>query len=351
MIYRVVFINLGILLVLLVIAELIFGNWLWGPNYGAMNIPRNVDRYFDTSGLYKSGGRSRYSRDALGLRGPYDDAGRIDVLTIGGSTTNQLFIDDDKTWQAHMRRRFSEAGKPAIVVDASVDGQSARGHIAAFDRWLSQLPGLKAKYVLAYVGINDVALDDAAIYDSMEATDASRRFRNAIANKSALYALFRTIRGMIRAREMHLVHGSAPIQGLDWGKYRPVEEPAPPDPARERDLAAYAERLTVLIGRIRAFGSKAVLVTQPTAEFRVRDGWVWVPRNRDGGLNPSGFHIMDRFNRVTMSTCRAAGAICVDLARTVAFEEGDFYDRVHNTPAGTRKVGEFLYRQLKDRLH
>ncbi len=56
MIYRVVFTNLGILLVLLLIAELIFGNWLWGPNYGAMNIPRNVERYFDTSGLYKSGG-------------------------------------------------------------------------------------------------------------------------------------------------------------------------------------------------------------------------------------------------------------------------------------------------------
>ncbi len=37
---RVVAINLGVLLAGLVVAELVFGSWLFGPSWGTMNIPR-----------------------------------------------------------------------------------------------------------------------------------------------------------------------------------------------------------------------------------------------------------------------------------------------------------------------
>ena len=345
-VFRVVVINLGILFVLVVVAELVFGHWLSGPQYGAMNLARNVDRYFDTANLYEGGNRIHYSLDENGLRGTYSDPSKIHILTIGGSTTKQLYIDDRETWQTRLQDLFAVAGQPATVVNAAVDGQSTRGHIAVFDLWFPQIPNLRAQHVLAYVGINDEALHDAQQYDSMEPGDALRRIRYWIANKSAVYHLYRTVRGMTTAYGMQLVHGQAPVKGMTWAKYMPVTDPVEPDGARKTDLESYRERLKVLAGRSRDFGAEPIFVTQPTAQFKIKDGWVWVPV-LESGPSPAPFRTIAQFNQATMETCRELGALCLDLAREVEFTEEDFYDRVHNTPPGTRKIADYLFSKLK----
>ncbi|MCP5368123.1 MAG: hypothetical protein H6907_19160 [Hyphomicrobiales bacterium] len=347
---KVVAVNLAVLGVLALVAELVFGNWLFGPEYGAMNLPRNVTEHFDTSGLYAGGGPMTYTRDDHGLRGPYADPGAIDILTIGGSTTNELYVDDALTWQAHMRRLFADAGRPLTIVNAAVDGQSTRGHIAIFERWFPNIPGLRAGHILAYVGINDTAVEDAARWDDMESPDPLRRFRNWIINKSAIYNLFRTLRGVVRAYDAKLVHGRPVYDGRDWVRLLPADRPAPVPPDLAGRLRDYDARLTELVRRIRAFGAKAILVTQPTAAFRLRDGWVWVARGDDGEPETGPYARMDAFNRKTMEVCARLGATCVDLARTVEFADGDFYDRFHNTPQGTAKVGRALFEALKDRI-
>ncbi len=350
MTFRVVLINVAICLGLALVAEIIFGNWIFGPAYGTLNLPRNVTYYFDTAGLYAGGGTIRYSRDAHGLRGSYADLSKIDILTIGGSTTNQLYVDDDLTWQAQMRRLFDDAGRPAVVVNAAVDGQSTRGHIAIFDRWLPNISNLHAKWVLAYVGINDAAVDGAEQWDQMESPEFSRRLRYWILNNSALYNLFRTARGVFKAYDAKLVHGTPAYDGRIWEIFMPAAAPLPSPASRLSDLANYEARLKTLVRRIRDFGSEAILVSQPTAEFRIRDGQVWVVRGQDGRLDTAGYETMSAFNRVTMDVCRQLGAICIDLASTVEFEDGDFYDRLHNTPQGTEKIGRFLFEQLHDRF-
>jgi hypothetical protein len=345
-VFRVFAINLAILLALVVVAELIFGHWLSGPQYGAMNLPRNVVRHFDTAALYEGGKKIRYSRDEHGLRGTYSDPSNIQILTIGGSTTNQLYIDDEEAWQARLQNLFAGAGQPATVVNAAVDGQSTLGHIAIFDRWFPQIPNLRARYVLAYVGINDEALHDAQQYDAMEPSDFLRRIRYWIANKSAVYDLYRTVKGMITAHRMKLVHGQSPLKGLAWARYRPVTDLVEPEGAREADLQSYRERLKVLAGRIRDFGAEPIFVTQPTAQFRIKDGWVWIPV-LESEPSPAHFRTMARFNQATMETCRVLRALCLDLAREVEFAEEDFYDRVHNTPTGAGKIADYLFSKLK----
>ncbi|MEX2450971.1 MAG: hypothetical protein WD407_08970, partial [Rhodospirillales bacterium] len=73
--------------------EAIFGNWIFGPQYGFLNIPRNTTRHFDVSAVY-GGGRTQYTREKHGLRGDFRNPADIDMLVIGGSTTNELYIDD-----------------------------------------------------------------------------------------------------------------------------------------------------------------------------------------------------------------------------------------------------------------
>ena len=347
---RIVLVNLAVLVVGMALIELVFGGWLGKPGYGQINIPRHTQRSFDVSGLYAGGGVINYTRDGHGLRGAYADPSGIDVLTMGGSTSNQLYIDDKETWQARLADRFRRAGNPKVIVDASVDGQSTRGHIAVFERWFPLVPKLRARFVLAYVGINDMHVEGAAPYDAMESPDLSRRVRQVLLNHSALYGLFRTARGAIRARQAKLVHGARPYTGVTWARAHAVDTADPRGAELAPRLDAYRARLRVLMGKIRRFGARPVIVTQPLAGYRIRDGWVWGVRDKDGSVSSGGYHKITAFNQAAMAVCRAEGAVCIDLGRELLFGDGDFYDRLHNTPRGAQKIGRYLYEQLKDVL-
>ena len=72
-------------------------------------------------------------------------------------------------------------------------------------------------------------------------------------------------------------------------------------------------------------------------------------RQGDGGLeavaNSGAGRIyleMQLYNGELLSFCEEVAAICIDLAGDLAFETQDFYDAIHTTPRGSRKIGEYL---------
>jgi lysophospholipase L1-like esterase len=283
------------------------------------------------------------------LRGNYNKLADIDFLTIGGSTTNLLYIDDDKTWQEEIRKNFLAGGKQVTVVNAGVDGHSTFGHIATFDKWFPLIPYLKAKYVIAYIGINDKGLKDENKYDTMQAPSLLKRARYYVLNNSALYYLFRTVRGMLRANDAKLIHGASSFHSVEWTEAFDRGASFRTPNRYVEMLNKYRARVRFLIKKIRAFGAVPILVTQPTASYRFKDGKVLVPKNNDGEPMPDGYISIMSYNAATMEECETAKAICLDLANEVTFEVMDYYDGIHMTPEGNKKVGNFLYKKLKDK--
>ncbi len=342
-------INLGMVLVVLRAAEVVFGGWVFGPRYGNLIIPKDYQRRFDSANLYAGGGTIYYKRDAYGLRGEYDDSSKIDILAIGGSTTNERFIDETQTWTAVLGQEFRRHGREIVVVNAGVDGQSTIGHIKNFEFWFPMIPDLKARYVLVYVGINDLyTMDQGYVAESDSLFALSHGTKRYLMNTSALYGLFRNIRGMVRARDARLIHATGSFDGLEWR-----EPPRPPDvAAAERKhaakLAAYEDRLRELTQRIRAFGARPIFVTQHRADYRVVDGRVLSPVLKDGTLNVGRYADQIAINRKTMEVCRALDAVCIDLASDLFFGENDTYDLFHTTPRASRRIGLYLYERLKD---
>jgi len=342
---RIVSINLGLIVAVFVGAEILFGNWLFGVNYGHLNIPRNTLRHFDVSNLYEGGTIARYSRDDHGLRGSYEDVSSIDILTLGGSTTNQLYIDDGETWQSHLKEAFRKEGRDVTVVNAGVDGHSSVGHLAVFDKWFPNIATLQARYMLVYVGINDQHLEHQKHHDEMMSPEPGRRFRHWVMNNSVFYKWFRVARGHLRAKRAKLIHDDWHMPDkFTWVKSQPVSSVWPKESGA---FSEYRKRLENLIKRIRAFGSKAILVTQSRADFRIRDGWVYGLADEGGHLLSRDYEILLRLNDITLDVCRSRKAICVDVAGNVSFVDDDYYDLVHNTPKGTAKIGAYLYEQLK----
>jgi lysophospholipase L1-like esterase len=356
---RIALINLGVLLTAIVVAELMFGNWIFGPSYGLMNLPRNERRLIDVSQFVPDGGIIRYTRDEYGLRGEYGgDPAKIDALAIGGSTTNERYVTDRETWVAQLQEQFRAHGRPLTIVNAAIDGQSSVGHINALTQWLPKIPGLRPKYLIFYLGINDVAVNDATPtqFDQIASPSRGRRIRQYVLNHSALYNLYRTVRGMIQANRAQMMHGSLMRRIARWV---PVNKHIDPQMQRQEDarqLDAYAARLKVLSELTRQMGAEPIFVTQTRTDYKIEDGKLLalVMPNRDGHFishgSDTGLIRLRLFNDTTLAVCAELNLTCVDLATKIDFAEEDFYDAIHTTSAGSKKIAALLYGALADTI-
>lgn len=348
---RVVAINVAVLIVGLVFLELLFGNWVQHDRTKRLLVPRDVDVAFNIGDLYESDQPTiRYKRDRFGLRGSYVAPDKIDILTVGGSTTDQRFLDETATWQYRLARRFETSGADVSVVNAGVDGQAVYGHIKSFDWWFPAVPEMHAEYVLLYVGINDFYCDLGCI----ESHRLARRsgFFKLMEQNSALYNLYQTLKGMRTARNAGLSHGKYRI---DFGSASWTASTLVADHSliMRKRLDAYAERLQSLLERVRSWGATPICVTQPIRTHQLvgnqRLGLVDRERFSDGvainGLDR--YHMMHLLNDRTSAVCLGNDALTIDAAYGISWDNDDFYDVTHNTPAGAEKLADFLYGKLK----
>ena len=349
----VIAMNFVVLLVLAFTAELVFGEWIGTSGLGRLAVPRNVKVVVSAAPLYPGGGEILYRRDAMGFRGPGVDPARIAILTIGGSTTNQLYLPEEATWQAVLERSLRQGGHDVVVANAGIDGQSTAGMIADLDLWLLDIPALKPHVVLAYVGINDVYKSGPATVNEGGSEDPRQMLRDnlrhsnlkrEVEQRSALVRLWTTIAGLIEADRARLRHHAVDFAGARWTD-QPAQSIWRPDQL-EINLAAYKERLVRIAGLIERMGAMPIFVTQTRADYRLENGRL------TGIVEPDGPNGVDRgraltlFNAATLDVCRYRHVACLDLATELQFGEGDFYDYEHNTPQGAEKIGRWLSAKL-----
>ena len=330
---RLILFNLGLTLGSLVIGELVFGDWF--DAIPPVRVAHDVTWRFDAEPLYGRREAVVYHRDRFGLRGRYASLDAIDILTLGGSTTDQRYLTEGETWQDRLAQGLAERGHPCFIGNAGIDGQSSIGNIEALNRWLIPLAHLKPRLVLVYAGINDVALGEAAAFDTI-AVNPGRRFERWVRDRSALARLWMILKGMRLASKAGVGHGA---EHFDGAGARWITVPS--ITAATAELNAFGGRMTDLVGAIRSWGAEPVLVTQPRADLRYRDGAAMVAADAE---MPAA--TLARFNDVTLKVCGETGAICLDLARELRLDGEDYYDRLHYTPAGAAKIGRYLAEKL-----
>ncbi|MGE5515155.1 MAG: GDSL-type esterase/lipase family protein [Bacteroidota bacterium] len=328
-------VTLGLLLVLAVAAELLFGTWFSKEPLDQLGLVRNLNTTIQAGALYADGADFPYRRDRWGFRGAGIDPAQATILTVGGGTTNQLYLPDDATWQAVMERDLRAQGREAVVANAGIDGQSTIGHLRAMEDWFPNVPGLKPHFILFYVGINDVHADGGAV-DTLQHASKIKWFRQ----HSALWQAGTKVAGMLTARRARLNH-----QRVDFATAQWTDTPADPN-WRDTNVAAYQDRLRRLAQDSHAMGAVPVFVTQTRADFRLVDGRVQGMIEEDGLNGVDHYRRLSAFNRATREVCSDEGLLCLDLAREVTFEPGDFYDYLHNTPQGAARIGHWLASKL-----
>lgn len=341
------------LLLGVLVLELVFGRWLRDNPWQralALNIVTDRRISYDATGLYPGGGVVSYTRDAWGLRGSFQQPSEVSLLTIGGSTTDQRFISDNQTWQAVLQRQLRAAGVAATVANAGVDGHSTFAHLAAYRDWLPLIPQLKPRHTLLYVGLNDLFLASPRTAFEGDAK-GTPTLKSRIKANSALFRLYSMARGTLAARRLGIDH-----RPTDFSTLRYTTTPLLQDhESMSREVtAAYAGRLAALLKAVQAQGSSPVCVTQPSRIYRrSADGRIEgieqivpIPGTDAAPVNGVDYHRLRVLQDTAMrAACAAAGAPTIDLAAE-EWDDGDFYDLVHNSPRGAQKVGERMARAL-----
>lgn len=339
-------INIGILLVLLIPVELIFGGWFNPNRINQLNLIRNKQIQVDVKDYYERNPSTiTYTRDQFGLRGQAANTPeRIDVLTVGGSTTDQRYIDDQETWQHLLEQQFKQAGTPLVFSNAGVDGHSTYGHLKSFEWWFPQIPQLKPRYILFYIGINDFNIGAGHERDRLETISLLQR--------SALYHVCKNLYRSFKANQFAITHRKIDLHKLEYVTQGLVMDSTRYDALTLPHRAAYAQRLELLIAAAQKMNATPIFISQPAA-FYVLDtqGMVHGTAHHityDVPINGVDFyHLQRRMDATCKQVAQQHGVMYIDAAQLTQWTKADFYDYVHLNPMGTRKLADVLYGKLQ----
>ena len=157
---KVILINFSILFLFLSSIEILLGKWFknifLSEKTEYLNIPgfyKDKKYFYDAKKLYKSNVSVPIEiyKDKLGYRSRSNN-NKPKVLTIGGSTTEEFFVTEGKTWQDNL-----DLLQPQFdFINAGISGQSTFGHLESIKEWHSKyLKDSEINAIIFYLGLND----------------------------------------------------------------------------------------------------------------------------------------------------------------------------------------------------
>lgn len=312
--------------------ELIFGNWFNKNSFSNLIVPRNITKVWNPT-HYKSDSPAKYTRDKYGLRN-YHSIDKINILAIGGSTTDERWIDDNLTWVALLEKKFKANNFNLNIVNAGVDGQSTLGHINNFTNWFNKIKNFNPEYYLLYIGINDAlvfvksTLNNNQIYnfraDYLIEENKLDNFIRYIKNNSIFYKIIKIYRGHAEAKKYNLTHKTQ-----TWNNYKTTGPIKFSKKKVNKQLIEYELRLNNLINTIYKKKSIPIIVTQTIHP------------------NHKLSEALKLINQVSKKYCLEKKIKCILLDENIKFNfKEDFYDGVHTRPSGNYKIANYLFEQL-----
>ena len=352
---------------MLVVAELVLRAWypvptryyVWPPNLRVDFAPTDAA----TPGV---AGPGRFRTNSLGLRSdePFPDARRI-VYVFGGSTAADLYLDQDEAWVALVQQGLNRTpGQPRTWIGNLARPSLASVHnLVHFDRLLPELP--RADLLVNLVGVNDLQLALKSSY--LDASTPETQLAWAFAMRppeGGVWSRLATVRAVRLAWQTWRQARFGLVQTRSAEGYRRLRECRQTAPAANLvdtlpslgdALAEYRGNLVALAARARAYGAPMLFLTQPTL-WAERMGAAEQARLLAGGLGPIKTWCthqryfspralaegMRAFNEVLRDVCRMPGMTCRDLAAALPPRAEYFYDDMHLSEAGARRVAELV---------
>lgn len=314
-----------------------------------INLPTNI------TWTYTGGPNSQLDRkivhrkNNIGFRGrDYESTkGLLRIFTVGGSTTENVYLTEGKTWSDILEHLLRPSFPGLWMNNAGFVGHSTFAHQLLLEEHIATYA---PDVVIFLVGINDV---DRSDLDGLALRFWQPKFTE-LANYSELAALALNIYRALQAGERHITHNT---EGLneDWLVTWAISE-AEIEAAiaySRRLTTAYHERLTRLVETTRDIGAIPVLVTQPVLYGDAVDTRTGIDLGKVHVSNVDGstaWKLLELYNDISRIVARDLEVKLVDLASELPKSSYYFYDTLHFTNEGAARIGDILYRELRPYL-
>jgi len=314
-------------------------------------LPVHQHYVFTIDGTTKLDHVVHHTKNSLGFRGPEpprDFSSRLTVLTIGGSTTECLFLSDGKTWTDEMARRLAQTFPDIWVNNAGLDGQSTYGHLILLRDFVD---GLHPRVAVFLIGANDVGLDAGNGYDTALLPPPSpiRRAASFLTDHLELAGLAQNVVRVVRTHNEGFGHAE-----IDPRTIRKLED----DPETTRATIAkysaplpdFAARVAAIVEECRRHGIEPVLVTQPLLNGDAIDPSTGVDLGsmqiRGAANGRLWWRVQEMYNDVTRRVAKDRNVLLVDAAHEMPKDSRLFYDFMHYTNQGAATLGAIVASHL-----
>lgn len=242
-------------------------SYFWKPYRYEVNHPKSSI----FPGIY---GSSVFSANSLGFRSaelPHEKHKKI--ITIGGSTTECFYLDQDETWPALLQEKLNGASNEVYWVGNMGKSGLRVGHHYIQTRDVLNDSTLEDIHMLILmVGVNDLLtyLADADYYLSDQLADLDRKIyeiqplnKEPVHKQTAIWQLLRQVK-----RNVMMAKATQDKQGESyqtWRSYRQrADEVIAELPDLTEALELYENTLQACLALAKTKGVPIVFITQPT---------------------------------------------------------------------------------------
>jgi lysophospholipase L1-like esterase len=296
-----------------------------------------------------------HTKNALGFRGPdppRDFSRRLTVVTIGGSTTECLFLSDGKTWTDVLAQRLAATWPEAWVNNAGLDGQSSYGHLILLR---DLVVSLRPKVAVFLIGVNDIGRADLTTFDQTLAPNWTgwEKAGVFVEDHSEIVSLAHNLLRMARTSYRGFGHSEIDLTRLpvlaDNATLTATTLAQQDEPARR-----YTDRLLAIVQLCRKNGIEPVFTTQPVLYGDAVDpatgvdlATIQVQGSANGRL---WWRVLERYNDAMRRVASDRDVLLVDAAAEMPKDSRLYYDLMHFTNEGAARLGEIIANRLEPYL-
>jgi lysophospholipase L1-like esterase len=323
--------------------------WLLG-NY--ITLPPQMHATVDIRGADLPGlppGLRHITTDERGFRvNPRVDYGAkrgLRIFSIGGSTTEELFLDDESTWTHLLQERIAKRRQLAEVINTGVSALRAAHHLAT----LKVVARLEPDLVIFLLGANDW---NRHIKDQFEQKHKSWKpvsvrysALGTVLDARVISPVRRRITGRTWSDQQRVVDGP---KGFPWSKQLSLDRPLMYTFRPTEVAAVYAATLREISRECKKSRLTCLFMTQPhayseTAPAELQSLFWMTPLEATYSLDfESMTHIASLYNEFLKSFAAQEGHPLCDLAAGIEPLPRFFFDDLHFTDEGARHIADLV---------
>jgi hypothetical protein len=323
------FYNFIFFIIFILIFEIFFGYWFTENNFGIyMRKERRIN--WQTQAIFDGKEYNFfYKRNFWGFRGDELDPKKVKIIFEGGSTGNQRYTPQDLTIVGQLNKKFDLTTQKNKIYNASTNGKSVDGYVNDFLFWFPKIPSLNPEYVIFYTGIND-RHKNKKHYDHKISFKKLNQLKDYIKNNSFVVDKYKTIKNKYFPKNTlsYSFDNLNLYQDFDYYNYSKAQEfYKKPSIETQIRLKIFKSRLNKLKNIIDNNNFKPIFITQ-LMYYGLKDSNMYFINEE-----LKKFALKNNFD-------------LIPLDEILEMETHDFYDVIHTTPQGSKKIADAIYPYL-----